>query len=415
MYSMKLVLLVDGSPMLRDFLYDKLSVEQVSLESVVAREAFKKMNNLVPTLILVEISDALTEDQVYFLKKKEEDPNGRRIPLMVIGNFVKRYKISTLMEFGITKYFSKPIRFGVFFKSLGKYLHVAFSLDTTPSISELHLNGSLIFIEMSEKINREQVTLLKYQLTEIIANHKITLPKVILMMSGMNLSFIDGINLEFLIDNISAEGRIPNKCIKILTFDKYVDAFIAGHVVYTGIQVTSDIKELFTFAEVQIAASVPIQNLVIEKIINTTDPLAAKLDFIDFGDFVINDELHMLNVAILDNDVNVQTALKAVVSAIPHATSTVFSDAASFINSSSTEEYDVIIMEVYLPDIDGVGVLKELRARNFASSVIIYSVAPNQEIASQLLSLGAKAFLIKPQTAETILATMVKVLQGGNR
>lgn len=415
MYSMKLVLLVDGSPMFRDYLNDKLSVEQISLENSVVREAFKKMNNLMPALILIEIADSLTEEQVYFLKKKSEDPNGKRIPLMVIGNPARRNKITALLEFGITKYFSKPLRFALFFKSLGKYLNITFSLDTTPSFFELHRNGSLIFIEAARQINREQVTLLKYQISRIIAARKISVPRVILMLSGMNLSFIDGINLEFLIDNISAGGRVPNKFIKILTFDKYVDAFIAGHAAYTGIQTANNIQHLLTFAEAQGSPGAPVQDLIIDKIINAPDPSAARLDFIELGDFIKTEEASPPRIAIVDNDVNVQNALGAAVFSAAGSRADVFSSAIAFIDASLSEEYDVVITELFLPDIDGISMLRNLRARNVLCPFIIYSTAPNQGIVSQAFSLGAKAFLLKPQSPEVIMNKVFEVLRSGRR
>ena len=115
MYIMKSVLLIDCSSLFGGFLHDKFSTEQISLESVSSREAYTKMITLLPNLIIIETEDGLSEDVMHFLEKKSVDPNARKIPIIITGPVIERSKIANLVEYNVVKYFSRPVKFDVFF------------------------------------------------------------------------------------------------------------------------------------------------------------------------------------------------------------------------------------------------------------------------------------------------------------
>lgn len=87
--------------------------------------------------------------------KKRNDPNARRKPVILIGPTIERSKAATLVEYGVVKYFTKPIRFDVFFEAIGSILRQSFSFDETPCILDIHINGNLIFVEIARGLNRE--------------------------------------------------------------------------------------------------------------------------------------------------------------------------------------------------------------------------------------------------------------------
>ena len=161
---MKSVLLIDGSKLFQDFLRDKVATEQVDLECVNSREAYSKMLSLLPDLIIIEVEDEIKEELTNLLNKKHVDPNAKKIPIIMTGPVIDRSKIANLVEFGVVKYFTKPIKFDVFFESMGRILKMPLSMDTTPCILDIHLNGSIIFVEVAQGLNREKLMLLKYKL-----------------------------------------------------------------------------------------------------------------------------------------------------------------------------------------------------------------------------------------------------------
>ena len=138
---MKKVLLIDASPMFREFLKEKLVAEQVTVEYAVGnRDAYTKMITTLPDLIIIDVESDITSLQE-FLLKKHDDPNAKKIPIIISGPDIPRHHVATLAQFAVVKYFTKPIKFDIFFESIGKILKSNFSLDTTPSIMECTLTA----------------------------------------------------------------------------------------------------------------------------------------------------------------------------------------------------------------------------------------------------------------------------------
>ncbi len=411
---MKSVLLIDCSSLFGGFLHDKFSTEQISLESVSSREAYTKMITLLPDLIIIEADGGLSEDVMHLLEKKSVDPNARKLPIIIIGPVLERSKIANLIEYNVVKYFSKPIKFKVFFEAVGKILQIEFSMDTTPCILDIHLNGSLVFIEVALGLNRERLMLLKYRLAELIEHYKINVPKVILMLTNIQLSFVDGLNLELLIDNISSEGKIPNKYIKILTFDNFTKELVKGHPEYFGIQVSSDIESIVGFMVDQ-DSNYNIKEFVYDKVLTSDKPAEeSDLGFIDSKSGLEGNFGSMMRIAVIDDDVIVRKLLQNTISSVSGETG-LFETAAAFFESLSTGiEYDAVIMDLYLPDMDGINVLKNFQRKGLQIPVIIYSKAAAKEVVMQALSLGARSYLVKPQKPSVVLGKVIEILHSNS-
>lgn len=414
MYIMKSVLLIDCSSLFGGFLHDKFSTEQISLESVSSREAYTKMITLLPDMIIIEADGGLSEDVMHLLEKKSVDPNARKLPIIIIGPVLERSKIANLIEYNVVKYFSKPIKFKVFFEAVGKILQIEFSMDTTPCILDIHLNGSLVFIEVALGLNRERLMLLKYRLAELIEHYKINVPKVILMLTNIQLSFVDGLNLELLIDNISSEGKIPNKYIKILTFDNFTKELVKGHPEYFGIQVSSDIESIVGFM-VDHDSNYNIKEFVYDKVLTSDKPAEeSDLGFIDSKSGLEGNFGSMMRIAVIDDDVIVRKLLQNTISSVSGETG-LFETAAAFFESLSTGiEYDAVIMDLYLPDMDGINVLKNFQRKGLQIPVIIYSKAAAKEVVMQALSLGARSYLVKPQKPSVVLGKVIEILHSNS-
>lgn len=62
----------------------------------------------------------------------------------------------------------------------------------------------------------------------------------------------------------------------------------------------------------------------------------------------------------------------------------------------SKNKYDLIILDVYMPKVDGIELLKEIRKKFLDVDVIFVTAAKEHEIIDQALKLGAVDYLIKP-------------------
>lgn len=407
---MKSVLLIDGSEMFCDFLKDKFTTEQVSLTYIPRREAYTKIITLLPDLIIIELKDGLDDDLYNLLEKKRTDPNAKKIPVILTGRTEPREKIAALVEYNVVKYFNKPIKFEVFFESVGKILHAVFSMDTTPCILDMHLNANVIFVEIAMGLNREKLSLLKYKLAAIIEKHELTNPKIILMLTNLQLSFIDGANLELLLDNVSVNKTVPNRNIKILSFDKFVRELIKGHPEYTGIQVSDNLTSIIGSVLNQ-DSNYGTNDFIYDKVLSSDDSKNDSMDFVESRDNSRKDGGgSILSAAIVDDDIVIRKLLQNSFSSISSETS-LFATGTEFMKAiSQGNEYSVIVLDIFLPDMNGFDILASLQRQNCQTPIIVYSRTADREYVIKSLSLGAKSYIVKPQKPNVIIEKVIQLL-----
>ena len=68
--------------------------------------------------------------------------------------------------------------------------------------------------------------------------------------------------------------------------------------------------------------------------------------------------------------------------------------------------YDVVFLDLVMPEIDGETILRWLRREHTGTNVVITSVQDDDEAIATLLSLGATAYIVKPFTAQEIQSVM---------
>ena len=410
---MKSVLVIDAPPMLREFLKEKLSAEKIDVEIADAqRDALPKFLSLLPDLVIINIEQSVGE-VIEFLEKKQSDPNGKKIPIIMTGPQIEHYEITELVQYGVIKYFTKPIKFDIFFDSVGRVLHQPFSFDTTPCVLDLHLNQDIIFIEIAMGLNREKITLLKYKLSEMIDNNKLVVPKIILMMSDLSLSYVDGLNLELLLDNITADRRVLRRNIKILSFDTFVRDFIDGHPVYEGVKVVKELSSVLN-SLVEGSATSSVQDLITDKILSVSagaDLGSVDLHFsADNGNSGEKDQIdaEKLKIAIVDMDLTVVKFLRDTVEALGDVS--IFLSAKEFVSKVRPNQFDLVITGMYMPEVTGLDLLKYLIDQKIDLPVIVYSNVVQKEVIMQTLKLGASSYLVKPQPAEVIVQKALEVI-----
>ncbi len=78
----------------------------------------------------------------------------------------------------------------------------------------------------------------------------------------------------------------------------------------------------------------------------------------------------------------------------------------------STEAADVYILDLRMPDGDGVETIKSLLARDSAAKVLVLTTYDNEEDIFQALEAGARGYLLKDTTKEEIVEAVRRVHQG---
>lgn len=71
---------------------------------------------------------------------------------------------------------------------------------------------------------------------------------------------------------------------------------------------------------------------------------------------------------------------------------------------------DLVIMDITMPEVDGIQAVKEIKKINSAAKIIMCSAMGQQAMVIEAIQAGAKDFIVKPFQAERIIEAVKKVL-----
>lgn len=75
-------------------------------------------------------------------------------------------------------------------------------------------------------------------------------------------------------------------------------------------------------------------------------------------------------------------------------------------------DFDLILTDIYMPGIDGLGFLHGLKHRQINAPIVIISSTENERVAQAALDQGASGFIQKSLPGSEMLSALKKVLQG---
>lgn len=81
---------------------------------------------------------------------------------------------------------------------------------------------------------------------------------------------------------------------------------------------------------------------------------------------------------------------------------------------SEQSQIDLVLLELALPDRDGLSVLAELRQSYPAIPVVVLSARHDRDTVMRTLALGASGFIPKSEKREVLLSALELVLAGGS-
>ena len=71
---------------------------------------------------------------------------------------------------------------------------------------------------------------------------------------------------------------------------------------------------------------------------------------------------------------------------------------------------DLVLMDITMPDMDGIQALKKIREIDSSANVIMCSAMGQQAMVIEAIQSGAKDFIVKPFQAERVLEAVKKVV-----
>ena len=79
----------------------------------------------------------------------------------------------------------------------------------------------------------------------------------------------------------------------------------------------------------------------------------------------------------------------------------------------STQDYDVILLDISLPDLNGLEILRQIKDSKPESKVLILSMYPEDQFVLEAYQTGAAGYVTKSESAVDLLAAIRKVASGG--
>lgn len=83
------------------------------------------------------------------------------------------------------------------------------------------------------------------------------------------------------------------------------------------------------------------------------------------------------------------------------------------LRAARERNYDLILLDIALPDINGMEVLNNLQNEHPTISVLMLSMYPEKQYASRALKAGASGYLTKDSAPDELLRAVRRIMQGG--
>jgi DNA-binding NarL/FixJ family response regulator len=89
-------------------------------------------------------------------------------------------------------------------------------------------------------------------------------------------------------------------------------------------------------------------------------------------------------------------------------------DGEDALQKYNTKSYDIIIMDIKMPNKDGIETTKEIIKKNPYARIIALSMLDEQDFIIKMLQAGAKGYLLKNSSKEELLRALQAVSRGDN-
>jgi two-component system, NarL family, invasion response regulator UvrY len=121
-----------------------------------------------------------------------------------------------------------------------------------------------------------------------------------------------------------------------------------------------------------------------------------------------------MKILIADDHAIVREGVKQIVKGLPEVTLIEeVSDGEAAFSKICETSYDVVILDISMPNMSGLDVLQRMKDRNIHTKVLIFSFYPQEQYAIRAFKLGASGYLSKDSAFEELASAIRKISQGG--
>lgn len=116
-------------------------------------------------------------------------------------------------------------------------------------------------------------------------------------------------------------------------------------------------------------------------------------------------------ICIIDDNEAVCQSLKFLFDSFYNLKVETFQNPLLFLKKNISDWRGCILIDLFMPSLNGIDLLKKLKTKQCAMKIIIISGHANNDAANQSLAAGAAAFISKPFKIDELLATINQLLQ----
>lgn len=414
------ILVIDESQLFREYLNRKLSDYGFDVSTAVSGlDGASKLRSLMPDLLITDFHLA-RKSALELLREKHENPNTSAIPVILASAKVDRDSLVEVARYNVRKLLTKPIRVDALLKAVGETLNVEVRIDDTPCIIEAHVNEEIVFIEVAQGLNREKIDLLRYKLVELIDLYELKNPKILVMMSALELSSHDSIKLTSLFNTILETPGVIKRYCKVLTNDSFLKEFIRSRSDFEGIEVTSKLDRAMD----GLLTNKKVGGSILEPGPDARDDVVSRSAPRKKRDESINMRFHEetqsrmdvsalgenVRISIVDDDPIIQELIRTALSDTKVKVDA-YSNGRLFVDSENGRDSDLVFLDLMMPEMDGFQVLKRLQEEETRLQIIVLSALSKRETVLQALKMGVSSYMIKPLKPEAIRKKTSEILQ----
>lgn len=115
-----------------------------------------------------------------------------------------------------------------------------------------------------------------------------------------------------------------------------------------------------------------------------------------------------MRILVADDDQLVRDGIALLLEEEGHSVERVV-DGRECLRRIARDKFDLLMVDLVMPEIDGQHVLEFAHTRFPAMDIIVMSAQDDEEVINQMIRLGAQAYLIKPAYPETCIEVVRQV------
>jgi len=120
-------------------------------------------------------------------------------------------------------------------------------------------------------------------------------------------------------------------------------------------------------------------------------------------------------ICLVDDHVIVRHGLKALIEKLgPYSVVEEYDDGADFVEKLKLDQLpDLVLMDLSMPNMGGLEVMKHLQAENIKVPVLILTLNENEDVIIQLFRLGARGYLNKTASSTSMKMALEEIFRSG--